>query len=186
MGYWTGEPTSINYAKKRKDLLTAQEFKRCKASSLTVIVAAKSLSLQGNSSKKIPCPEAQNCICSLISHTIQWVSRSLCHLPTLFLRGEKVVVEQKAIGKHLMRARTNFQNVGNQFSRTYKLENLFECIKCGRRERYLFCARLWHPSKPIANAVHMSIYTYPLNIIPSDIHNLKHHMGQILKMLSHY
>lgn len=185
MGYWTGEPTSINYAKKRKDLLTAQEFKRCKASSLTVIVAAKSLSLQGNSSKKIPCPEAQNCICSLISHTIQWVSRSLCHLPTLFLRGEKVVVEQKAIGKTFDESKDKFPKCRKSIFKNLQTWKP-ECIKCGRRERYLFCARLWHPSKPITNAVHMSIYTYPLNIIPSDIHNLKHHMGQILKMLSHY
>ena len=50
-------------------------------------------------------------------------------------------------------------------------------------ERYLFCAWSWNPSKPITNAVYMGIYTYPLNIIPSNIHNLKHHIPHNFEML---
>lgn len=41
---------------------------------------------------------------------------------------------------------------------------------------YLFCAWPWDPPKSIADTMHMSIYTDPLNIVPPHIHNLHHPM----------
>lgn len=52
--------------------------------------------------------------------------------------------------------------------------------------RYLFCAWPCHPSKAVANAVHMSIYTNPLNIVPSNIHYLKSHTQKYFNKLSQH
>lgn len=40
------------------------------------------------------------------------------------------------------------------------------------QQEHLFCSWPWYPSKAITNTMHMSINTNPLNIIPSDVHNL--------------
>lgn len=37
---------------------------------------------------------------------------------------------------------------------------------------YLPSARSWYPPKTIANSMYMCVYTYPLDIIPCNIHNL--------------
>lgn len=65
-------------------------------------------------------------------------------------------------------------------SRSILLNMQNDAIIGGIRWSYLFSAWLRYPSKAIAYAMHMSIYTYPLNIVPSNIHDLKHHKPEEL------